>query len=301
MRLITLLFTLLMLAACSGHKSLQSSQKKRPHWLHGIEQGQIIALGTAPTHEAARDRAMTAVRDQVVNAIAVQVISSTSMSTEEERRNDVSKFIDNFENTIDVNSEYFNALKGISVSRVTDFYWAERGRGNEKQIVYHIKYPFSELELRGLIVDYERYDREIGAQIEAIESRKNYDAVEQILENITKVNYLFDIAGNEKKKRARGLKNKLEYMLADIRIERMEDRPGFVRYNLSLYDRPMNTRQTPDIFASCAIEVSKVTDFRQFHEIDYTFERCNLKERQHITIAYNFDGYRTERNFYFTK
>lgn len=301
MRLITLLFALLMLAACNGSKSLQSSQKKRPHWLHGIEQGHIIALGTAPTHEAARERAMIAVRDQVVNAIAVQVISNTTMVTEEERRNDVSKFIDNFENTIDVNSEYFNALKGISVSRVSDFYWEERGRGTEKQVVYHVKYPFSEIELRGLIADYERYDREIGSQIEAIENFKNYDSVEQILENITKVSYLHEIAGNEKKKRARGLKNQLEYMLSDIRIERIEDRPGFVRYNLSLYDRPINTRQTPDIFASCNIEVSKVTAFPQFHEVDYTFELCNLKERQYITIAYNFDGYRTERIFYFTK
>src|SRR5690606_35361380 len=158
--------------------SLQSSQKKRPHWLHGIEQGHIIALGTAPTHEAARERAMTAIRDQVVNAIAVQVISNTTMVTEEERRNDVSTFIDNFENTIDVNSEYFNALKGISVSRVSDFYWEEKGRGAEKRIVYHIKYPFSDLELRGLIADYERYDREIGSQIEAIENVKNYESVE---------------------------------------------------------------------------------------------------------------------------
>jgi hypothetical protein len=301
MRWILIILTLIVVASCSSHRVAQSSQKKRPHWVHGIEHGHIIALGTAPTHEAARERAMTAIRDQVVNAIAVQVISSTTMSTEEERRNDVSKFIDNFENTIDVNSEYFNALKGISISRVTDFYWEERGRGTEKRIVYHIKYPFSDLELRGLIADYERYDREIGSQIEAIENRSNYDSVEQILENITKVNYLFDIAGNEKKKRARGLKNKLEYMLSDIRIERIEDRPGFVRYNLSLYDRPINTRQTPDIFASCSIEVSKVTAFPQFHEVDYTFERCNLKERQYITIAYNFDGYRTERNFYFTK
>jgi len=301
MRWTLIILILAFTASCGSHRLSQSSQKKRPYWLHGIEQGQIIALGTASTHEAARERAMTAVRDQVVNAIAVQVISNTTMTTEEERRNDVSKFIDNFENTIDVNSEYFNALKGISVSRVSDFYWEERGRGNEKQIVYHIKYPFSEIELRGLIADYERYDREIGSQIEAVENRTNYDSVEQILENINKVNYLIDIAGNEKKKRARGLKNKLEYMLSDIRIERIEDRPGFVRYSLSLYDRPIATRQTPDIFASCSIEVSKVTAFPQFYEVDYTFERCNLKDRQHITIAYNFDGYRTERNFYFTK
>lgn len=301
MRLVSLFLGFFILLSCGNSRMLQSSQKKRPAWLHGVEQGYIIVLGKGETHEAARDKAMLAIKDQVVNAIAVQVISSTTMTTQEETQNDIARFMDNFENTIDVNSEYFDALKGISVSRATDFYWEELGRKDNKYINYHIKYPFSDIELRGLIADFERYDRAIADQIEAIEKVKSPSSVEQILENINKVNYLYDIASSDKRKRAKALRNQLEYMLSDIRIERLEDRPGFVRYNLQLYDNKINTRQTPDIYASCSIEVNKVTAYPNYTEVDYQFENCNMQVSQYITISYNFDGYRTERNFYFVK
>src|SRR6056297_717726 len=112
--LLSLILISVLLAGCAGNRSLQSSQKKAPNWLHGIESGYVIAVGKGNTHEEARNRALLAVREQIVNAIAVQVVSSTESTTRDESHNQVNSFIDHFETTVDVNSEYFDALKGFS-------------------------------------------------------------------------------------------------------------------------------------------------------------------------------------------
>lgn len=288
-----------MLVGCAGNRALQSSQKKAPNWLHGIESGYVISVGKGSTHEEARNRALLAVREQIVNAIAVQVVSSSESVTRDESHNQVNSFLDHFETTVDVNSEFFDALKGISVTRVTDFYWEQRGKSEEKEIHYHVKYPFGDAELRGLIADFEAYDRKIGSQIDAIQNQKHYASVEAIIQHIGDLNYLQDIASNEKKKRAKALKTQLEYMIMDIRIARLEDRPGFIRYFLQLYDRRIETRQTPDIFATCPVEVSKVTAFPEYNEVNYTYDRCDSDGEQAITVSYLFDGIRVERNFSF--
>jgi hypothetical protein len=287
------------LLGCAGSRPVQTSQKKVPQWLHGIEQGYVIAVGKGATHEEARNRALLAVREQIVNAIAVQVVSSAESVTRDERQNQVNSFVDHFETTVDVNSEYFDALKGISVTRVADFYWAQHGRQPAQEIHYHIKYPFSDSELQGLIADFEAWDREIESQIDAIQEQKHYKSVEEIIQRIGDLDYLADIAANDKKKRARALKTQLEYMIMDIRIARLEDRPGFIRYYLQLYDRRIDTRQTPDIFATCPVEVSKVSAFPEYTEVDYTFDRCEAGKDQTITVSYLFDGIRVERNFSF--
>ncbi len=291
----------LILASCGSHRATMRSQRKAPDWLHGIQQGYVIAVGTGWTHEEARDRAMNAVREQIVNAIAVQVIAQTEQLTREETRNQFTNFVDHFETTVNARSEFVDALRGISISRVNDFYWEQFGRGTDAFISYHVKYPFSEAELRGLIADFEAYDRRIGNEIEAIEQRRNYDSVEQILEDINRLKYLARIGTNEKQRRSRALRSRLEYMLLDIRIQRMEDRPGFIRYHLRLYDRPIETRQTPDIFATCPIRVGKVTAFPEFTEVDYTFDDCDTRAPQSVTLSYSFEGFRTERSFSFSR
>lgn len=298
-RLLTLIFIAVLLSACSGSRAVQSSQKKAPAWLHGIESGYVIAIGKGKTHEEARNRALLAVREQIVNAIAVQVVSSTESTTRDESHNQVNSFIDHFETTVDVNSEYFDALKGISVTRVEDYYWEQHGKNAEQQIHYHVKYPFSDAELRGLIADFEAYDRKIGSQIDAIQNQKHYTSVEEIIQNIGDLDYLEDIASNEKKKRARALKTQLEYMIMDIRIARLEDRPGFIRYYLQLYDRLIETRQTPNIYATCPVEVSKVTAFPEYNEVNYSYNQCKAGKDESLTVSYLFDGIRVERNFSF--
>lgn len=299
-QLLPFLFISLLLFGCAGNRAVQSSQKKAPNWLHGIESGYVIAVGKGATHEEARNRALLAVREQIVNAIAVQVVSSSESVTRDESHNQVNSFIDHFETTVDVNSEYFDALKGISVTRVKDFYWEQHGKNHEKEIQYHVKYPFSDAELRGLIADFEAYDRKIGSQIDAVQNQKHYASVEAIIQHIGDLNYLEDIASNEKKKRARALKSQLEYMIMDIRIARLEDRPGFIRYYLQLYDRRIETRQTPEIFATCPVEVSKVTAFPEYNEVNYTYDRCDEGSEETITVSYLFDGIRVERNFSFS-
>lgn len=301
MKLSFVLLASLLLVGCAGNRPLQTSQKRAPDWLHGVERGYVIALGRGGSHDEARDRAMTAVREQIINAIAVQVVSSSEVVTRDERQNQVTNFIDHFETTVDINSEYFDALKGISVTRVQDFYWEQYRRDGGTEVLYHVKYPFSDAELQGLIADFEAYDRAIERQIEDIEDEKHYASVEAIIQNIGELDYLQDIASNEKKKRAKALKTQLEYMIMDIRIARLEDRPGFIRYQLRLYDRPIETRQTPDIYSTCPIEVNKVTAFPEHTEVDYDVKSCNERGEHVITLSYNFDGIRVERNFSFSR
>ena len=74
------------------------------------------------------------------------------MTIENENRNNVINTIEKFKNTSTVETADIPSLKGISLNKVSEYYWEKLQDKDTKKITvaYHVKYPFSEAELQKL-------------------------------------------------------------------------------------------------------------------------------------------------------
>ena len=166
-------FALLLLIPIGMHaqdKVLEKSTKKRPDWVNATIKDFIIVIGRGATIDEAKSNVVPTIRTEIMNSVAVYVRSSSEMTIENENRNNVINTIEKFKNTSTVQTADIPSLKGIALNKVSDFYWEKIQEKDTKKIVvaYHVKYPFSELELKKLIQEFNQKDQEMTDQLNGI-------------------------------------------------------------------------------------------------------------------------------------
>ena len=292
---ITLILLSCLLASClSSNRVIDRSQKKTPGWIHGIPKEYVVAYGTGTTHEEAKQQAIKRVKEEIIKSIAVQVTVVESSTTSE----DVDSFFESFNTETNVQSDYFEPLKGISINKVTDYYWENRKENGIERVIYYIKYPFPSSKLNQLIADYERINAEWTNELKAVTQKEYYTTVEELFEDIEKLDYLRKKLPNQRSTEAYRRKQFLEEKADDVRINILENKPGKVRYQLSSYGVPITTVEKPELFASCSIKIDKVIEYVDQIIIEYSIKDCAKEESNYLTVRYDLDGYHTKADFY---
>lgn len=277
----------ILFSGCVFQKKLASSHSKTPNWLHGIEKDHIITFGVGTNHEEAKNLAIARVKEEIIKSVAVQVTYEEELTTEE----DVDAFFESFETSTSLSSDYFEPIKGISANNVSDFYWEEFVENGSIKIKYHIKYPFKVSELSALIADYERINAEWNQELASITQKKSYKHVEAIYADLDQLRYLSKKLPNQRSKEALERYRLLEEMASDIEIVVLQNAPGIIRYQLSLYGQPIFTQEKPEIKFTCPIQISSVQDFIDQVQIEYSAENCTTEERHYISVRYRLDGF----------
>lgn len=279
-------FFIVLVSGCSITRNLKTSGST-PSWLYGIEKGYIITFGVADSHEEARAQALSRVKEEVIKSVAVQVTYEEELTTQE----DVNSFFQEFESSTSIASDYFEPVKGISANKVTDYYWEEIKENGVKRIRYHIKYPFDPSELSALIADYERINAEWNAELRSVTQKESYKRAEDIFADMDKLKYLSKKLPNQRSKEARERYRLLEEMASEIEISVLQNAPGIIRYQLTLYGRPISTEEKPDIRFSCPIKIDKVEDYKDQVQINYEIIDCPENKEQVISVRYSLDGF----------
>ena len=78
---------LLLGAAVAADKVVDSSARRAPKWIGGMEEDYIIVSAEAGTLADAQQKAMTSVREQIISAVATHVESATSITLYEVSEN----------------------------------------------------------------------------------------------------------------------------------------------------------------------------------------------------------------------
>ena len=160
-RLLTFITALLLVGvAVAGEKVIESSAKRMPKWVGGMENGYFIVSAQADALDAAQQKAMTQIREQIVSAIATRVHSATSITMHEISQNGDITSLKEMKSQLSVEAADIPYLANVSPSHAADFYWA-KVRKDDKSIyyVYHVKYPFSNSQLRILVDEYEKQQK----------------------------------------------------------------------------------------------------------------------------------------------
>ena len=180
------LFSFSVVNSFAQEKVIDKSKRKRPDWVHSTQKDFIITTGRGKTVDEAKNNVVTEIQNEIVNSVAIYVKSESEISIENINKNNVINTIEKFKNKSTVETADIPSLKGISLTKVNDYYWEKIQDKKTKEITvaYHVKYPYSEAELQKLIREFNKKDQEMTSKLNAIVDHiDEIKSITQILKN----------------------------------------------------------------------------------------------------------------------
>lgn len=296
-RLISFISALLLVgAAVAGEKVVQSSSKRMPGWIGGMEEGYFIVSAQAETLEDAQEKAMTEIREQIVSAVATRVHSATSITMHQIDNNGDIDLRSEMKKELSVEAADIPYLSNISPSHAEDYYWAQIRRNDKSTYYhYHIKYPFSKGKLTMLANEYDKKQKQINDSLQAFASVNFADMedLDQMLLRHTQLKQFASTlrADDSRQDIIKAVRNSYEQMLArNLHVEILSSHRDMTRAALYYGSQQLNCSALPKVKSNCltAIELKNATDATV---ISYDFESgCYEDEQNWLDITYNVLG-----------
>ena len=292
--------------ACAAQvKVIEKSARKAPEWVNGIEKNFLIVSATADNVEEAKEKILNSLREQIVHAVAVNVKSSAAFNMQETMLDGkVRQFLETTGSTILTKSGNVPFLNEIALSNAVDYYWEKHQDKKTKTVtvVYHVKYPFPEIQLQQLVFEFKEADEKLTAQLaglcESIETIKN---VEDIGRNITALQQLQKSFDDGRKDQAGACIANYRNLYAYISIEESAHQTGSLSYQLTLSGKPVSAIQKPRIKSNCADNIKIKSHDDGSADISYQTSGCYADlDDNHIEVTYNFAGRNVSQKFFFT-
>jgi hypothetical protein len=292
----------LPLGLLAQDKVLEKSSKKKPDWVNATIKDFIITTGRGATVDEAKNQVVPNIRNEIMNSVAVYVRSKSEMTIENENKNNVINTIEKFKNTSSVETADIPSLKGISLTKVSDFYWEKLQDKDTKNIVvaYHVKYPFSEAELQQLIREFNKKDQEMTDQLNTlIDAVDKVDVIEDIQTNIKQLQNLISYFVDQRKEKAELILVKYQDMLKAIEIVPIENNLGTLKYGLKIGEKFYKSSQKPTYKNSECVTVTSKTSESHVQIIQYSYEDCTEGDKNKIGVSYKFGNTKVDKDFYF--
>ncbi len=293
---------LLPLGMLAQDKVIETSSKKKPDWVNATIKDFIIATGRGATIDEAKSNIIPTIRTEIMNSVAVYVRSSSEMTIENENKNNVINTIEKFKNTSTVQTADIPSLKGLSLNKVSEFYWEKiQDKATKKiTVAYHVKYPFSELELRKLIQEFNQKDQEMTDQLNGIVNNVGkIESIEDIQTSVTQLENLVSYFVDQRREKAELGLTKLKDMLKSIEIVPIENNLGTLKYGLKIGEKFYKTSQKPKYKNSECVTITSKTSEAHVQIIQYTAENCDVDDKNQVTVTYKYGNNKVERIFYF--
>lgn len=284
-----------MLAFSQKSKVLDKSGKT-PKWVNGIEKEYIIVCGSGNSVDAAQDNALLKIKERVVSSIAENVSTSNEYYRGDKSVNGVSNVIENFETSTKTKSADISYIKGISLTKAEEYYWEKVSEGNQIRFYYHVKYPFSDFDLKKMVMDFEKADFELTMELNTLfEEIEKYSSVEEINQGLLSFNALSKAFIDTRKAKADLGVAKLNEMLKSISIVTIQNNLGEIKYQLQLGEKPISAAQKPRVSSNCAT-ITDISGSASEWVIKYDYSGCYDNPANVVNVAYMFGGLKKSFN-----
>ena len=300
--LMTLAIISLSFTLFGQYKVIESSIKRVPEWIYSVEDGYLIVSATGNSIEQAKEAVLANVKKQITQSIASQIVSETNLFSSYLQSEDGFHKEQAVESAIMSRTAKLPFISEITLSKAEDYYWEKRHYKKEQRYEYFyvIKYPFSEFEMKMLVMEYEEHDKHLNAQLKEYEDGiENIVTIEDIAANITKINAFkdeFDTT-DPRYKQVEGIITRYRQLYDNINIDAVQQKKGTITATLTLGSREISTSQRPNISSNCATEISYSYEGNTL-VIRYNSENCYEDDENYIDIRYKLGTkYLKERVF----
>lgn len=300
---VALCFTLSS-GAFSQFKVVEKSTKKAPAWYQQMVADYLIVSAHEPTLEEAQAVCLQEVKKQIIQAVAQNITFSESSTMNQKLEGDeITEFVDIYSSNTDVKAATVPFVQGISLSKVEDYYWEKLQDKKTKEVYYNysMKYPFTQLELKKLVRDFEKRDKQYEAQLTELEQNlENIQALEDIQASITKIaplkEYFFD---QMRSQRVKTLEKSYRELYGMISIQGSNARMGEYVCQLILKGNPIAISSMPKLKSNCASQLSaRSADGGKEIHIFYNADDCLETEENAVEATFRIGGKAVSHKFY---
>lgn len=256
--LCTLLFSMVTFAQ---YKVTESSERRMPSWVGSVEHGYLCVSGTGSSLEDARSAALAELKSQISESVAVLVISDTRYQSSSTESNGMSQFSQNMESDIRTKSAKLPFINEISLSKAKGYYWEERYFKDTRatEYLYAIRYPFSDLDLKMLVAEYQEHEKRLNEQLAKFELMlEQMTSIEDINRTISdlKAFQAEFMTEDPRFEKVNFLIHEYKHLFDAISIAAVQTQKGVIACVLMLQDREISTRQRPTLKSNCAAKMS---------------------------------------------
>jgi hypothetical protein len=296
--ILSLALLLLPFVMMAQTKVVDASGKK-PEWVSSMSTGYIIGRGSGPDMKTAQEKAMNDVRRQITESVAVHVKSLSQSMVNQLMMEEKTELTSEFNRVTSTRTGKRDFLKGISPSRVDDFYWEKilHKKTKEEYFTYAVKYPFNQMELMELVAEFERKDQALTDHLNALlETIENFNSIEELETCISQLEKLVPLFIDERKNHAQVGIETCRGLLKSVYIADVASKPGWVAYSLKVGDRVVTTSKTAQISSNCADIVNKHLG-EKVNRIEYDDTYCYDEPGNHVAVVYRISGKYVKKEF----
>ncbi|MBQ4231095.1 MAG: hypothetical protein II671_06045, partial [Salinivirgaceae bacterium] len=267
-------------------KVLEHQPKKKPAWVNSLVKDYIIVVASGSTLEDAQERAILKVKEHIISSVADNISSTSEYTLTEDTKSGDMSITENYKVATKTRAADIPFIKGISVNQVEEYYWEKVSEKGGITFYYHIKYPFTEFQLKKLIMEYERADRELTQQLEGFLARiDDAESIEELnqLSNIIKALSTSFIDVDNRKTKCNVAVSKISQMIKNVSIEAVGTSLGEIRFSLYTNGRIIKTSTTPKVKSNCA----KINDIKPDGDewvVKYSVDECYDDPDNKITV-----------------
>jgi len=295
------LLILMGLGACAQPKVVEKSGRK-PDWVNGLEKEFIIVVGSGTSIDEAQKSALMLIKENIVLSVADNVKAKSEIKKEESSyNNSVSTFLEKYTSQVTSQSGKVPYLQGISLANANEYYWEKQYDKGTKQTVfyYHIKYPFSEFEMKKLVSDFRMRDREMTENLNRLEAEaETVTSIEQMEKNLEELKALQEAFIDARKDKVNMVMARYRSLFQSVELTEVQNNLGSLKYTLRLGDRNISTVKKPVVKSDCA-RISGTTNNISDWEITYDYENCYEDPENNILVTYRFGNSTISKKFFF--
>lgn len=296
----------LLLAVTVGAqtKVIEKSAKKVPGWLNTAVDGYLVVTVTANSLAEAQTEAQVEITERIIQAVASNVSVSKKNVLSEVNTDGNIESTDAFTQVSKIKSANLPFLKGISLSNVEEIYWEKiQDKATKKESYnYSVKYPFSRLEQRRLIAEFEALDAEKVAQYKVLEQKINeIESVDEIKQAVAELNtlseYFFD---DVRLSQVKGLIGRYNQLYDALSVTGTFLEGGKYQCQVLLDGSPVRVSAKPKVTSNCAGQISVRPSDGMF-VISYNAEDCLPEEENFLNISLNVGGKRLQHKAFLSE
>jgi len=283
-------FLVLLLSYCTGIKTVERSRTDPPPWIHGVETNYLIGYARAGTFDRAKDEALQMIKEKIARAVAESISFEAELTVQEERYKNAFHFIENYSSRLSSKTSGLNYLKGISLSKATQYYWVQKKKGRDTFVEYYIKYPLNAQELDALVATWKEQDKQLTQKLERLEARsRQHLSIETLLHDLQELQALTAYFVDQRNGQTRALIAQLEQELRSVHISPVHDSLGYFAYNLKIGNRYISTFQAPHFVSNCA-RLQKMQIDGNYGSVAYDYHNCAVEQDNYFQLVYRFNG-----------
>lgn len=285
------------------YKVEESSVKKMPEWVNSVMKDYLNVTATGMDIEEAKAAALAKVKQQIAQSIATRIVSESNLSTSAYQNSDggfaKSQLL---ESSIRSKTAKLPFIGEISLSKATDYYWEKRYYKNSKtyEYFYAVQYPFSEFEMKKLVMEYQEHERKLDGKLADFEAGlETITTIEEIdgrLESLRAFLNEFE-QDDPRYNQVLGLMNRYRTLYDQITLDYYQEKKGVVAITMTLGGNPISTSQRPTIKSNCATKINTSYEGNVL-VVRYDDENCYEEDENYLDIRFRIGNkYLSERVF----